>query len=152
MHSAFFNLEGERYIGQPWGKPNICLEAETVTLLDGRRPHCGLGRTGAQGSHVIVHVFVRVCSTSVGVWESLSVEQQDNLWRTLPDIVERGGLVDNLDWPKSGKYLHCARCCLRRPAFICGKCDQECCLVCTVQSVCSVCESKSTKKRPRRGK
>ena len=105
------------------GQPDLCLEEDSITFVNGRLPHCGKGRTKAQGSHIVMHVFVRVCSPSTVCWESLSLQQQEDLWRTLPDIVERGGLMDNIDWPKAGKYLDCPRCRLRRPAFRCGKCE-----------------------------
>ena len=63
--------------------------------------HCGKGRTRDQGSHVvmIMHVFMRQYLYQYGstaVWESLSLiwrSRNFSLWRTLPDIVERGGLV-----------------------------------------------------------
>jgi len=147
VHSLFVNLEGTRYIGQPGGLPDLCLEGDSITFVHGRLPHCGKGRSRAQGSHIVMHVFVRVCLPSTVCWESLSLQQQEDLWRTLPDIVERGGLMDNIDWPKAGKYLDCPRCRLRRPAFRCGKCEQECCLVCTLTNLCSVCESNANQKR-----
>ena len=53
VHSLFVNLEGTRYIGQPGGLPDLCLEGDSITFVHGRLPHCGKGRSRAQGSHIV---------------------------------------------------------------------------------------------------
>ena len=91
---------------------------------------------------MIVHVFVRVCSPNTGVWESLSVEQQDSLWRTLPDIVERGGLIDHLDWPKSGRHLDCAQCSLRPVLRLGAASVIKSVAWCALRQICAPCVSR----------
>ena len=62
VHSLFVNLEGTRYIGQPGGLPDLCLEEDSITFVHGRLPHCDKGRSRAQGSHIVINRDARVCA------------------------------------------------------------------------------------------
>ena len=158
VHSAFFNLDGERYLGRPNGKEDIVVPPKTLAVIHGRLAHCGRGRSAQQGTHVVLHCFVMHPAPG-SPWASMAQDQRDRLLLQKPELVQLRkppgigyALADCLSWPSDCKYETCLKCGMRRPHFRCTKpgCKGEYCLACrSEEQLCEGCIGKRSSKKRR---